>query len=71
MSFVAIFQEYWRDFLEGTLLTIQLVAIAAILGLALAVPVALGRLSETLPVRWFATGYSIFFRARRFWCSSS
>ena len=46
MSFVTIITEYWRDFLEGTLLTVQLVAIAAVLGVALAIPVALGRLSE-------------------------
>lgn len=62
MSFVTILAEYWPDFLEGTLLTIQLVAIAAVLGLALAVPVALGRLSENPAARWLTTAYSIFFR---------
>lgn len=62
MSFVTIIAEYWRDFLEGTLLTVQLVAIAAVLGVALAIPVALGRLSDNRAVRAGATAYSIFFR---------
>ena len=62
MSFVTIIAEYWRDFLEGTLLTVQLVAIAAVLGVLLAIPVALGRLSENRAVRAGATAYSIFFR---------
>lgn len=59
---MTILTEYWRDFLEGTLLTIQLVVIAAILGFALAVPVALGRLSANPALKGLTTAYSLFFR---------
>jgi putative lysine/arginine/ornithine/histidine/octopine transport system permease protein len=57
-----IFLRYWPDYLSGTWLTIQLVAISAILGFLLAVPVALARLSENPALRGAATGYSLFFR---------
>lgn len=62
MSLIGILTEYWRDFLEGTLLTVQLVAIAAVLGFALAVPVALGRLSARPTLQGLTTVYSLFFR---------
>ena len=54
--------EYWWDFLTGTWLTVQLVAIAGVLGLVVAVPVALARLSENRAIYGLATAYSIFFR---------
>jgi His/Glu/Gln/Arg/opine family amino acid ABC transporter permease subunit len=53
---------YWRDYLAGTWLTIQLVVISAILGFLLAVPVALARLSANPLLRGAATSYSLFFR---------
>lgn len=59
---MSILTEYWPDFLEGTLLTIQLVVIAAVLGFALAVPVALGRLSSNPALRLLTGIYSLFFR---------
>lgn len=62
MSLIELIVEYWRDFLEGTVLTVQLVVIAAVLGFALAVPVALGRLSARPALRALTTGYSLFFR---------
>lgn len=62
MSFLTIFTEYWPDFLEGTILTVQLVVIAAVLGFLLAIPVALGRLSANPAVKGATTAYSIFFR---------
>jgi putative lysine/arginine/ornithine/histidine/octopine transport system permease protein len=52
----------WRDYLAGTVLTVQLVAIAAVLGFLLAVPLALARLSSNRLVSGAATGYSLFFR---------
>jgi len=52
----------WRDYLAGTVLTVQLVAIAAVLGFLLAVPLALARLSSNRLVGGAATGYSLFFR---------
>jgi His/Glu/Gln/Arg/opine family amino acid ABC transporter permease subunit len=57
-----ILAEHWPRYLSGTWLTIQLVAISAVLGLLLAVPVALARLSANPVVRGAATGYSLFFR---------
>ena len=66
-----IVSEYGWDFVSGTWLTIQLVVIAAFLGLLIAVPVALARLSENRVVHGLATAYSLFFRARRSWCRSS
>ncbi len=57
-----ILTEYWPKYLSGTWLTIQLVTISAILGLLLAVPVALARLSENRLLRGSATAYSLFFR---------
>lgn len=61
-AFVDILAQYWPTYLSGTLLTIQLVLIAAVLGFLLAVPVALARLSENGILRGIASGYSLFFR---------
>ncbi len=58
----AILTDNWRDLLAGTWLTAQLVAIAAVLGFALAVPVALARLSSNRLVSGTAAAYSLFFR---------
>ena len=57
-----IVSEYGWDFVSGTWLTIQLVVIAGVLGLLIAVPVALARLSENRVVHGLATAYSLFFR---------
>ena len=57
-----ILKQYGPDFLSGTLLTIQLVVISAVLGLLLAVPVALARLARNPVVSGAATAYSLFFR---------
>lgn len=61
-AFIDIFVRYWPELLSGVWLTIQLVTIAGILGLFLAVPVALARLSENRLIFGVATGYSLFFR---------
>ena len=67
-----ILAENWRDLLSGTWLTVQLVAIAAVLGFVLAVPVALARLSPQ-PFRAAARPRPIrcSSAARRCSCSSS
>ena len=57
-----IVSEYGWDFVSGTWLTIQLVVIAGVLGLLIAVQVALARLSENRVVHGLATAYSLFFR---------
>jgi His/Glu/Gln/Arg/opine family amino acid ABC transporter permease subunit len=61
-ALIDILAEYWPKYLSGAWLTIQLVVISAILGLILAVPVALARLSENPAIRGTATAYSLFFR---------
>jgi His/Glu/Gln/Arg/opine family amino acid ABC transporter permease subunit len=61
-AYLDILTSYWPDLLRGTWLTVQLVAIAAILGFLLAVPVALARLSKNPLLRGIATAYSLFFR---------
>lgn len=61
-AFAEILSEHWPRYLSGTWLTVQLVAISAVLGLLLAVPVALARLSANPGLRGLATGYSLFFR---------
>jgi His/Glu/Gln/Arg/opine family amino acid ABC transporter permease subunit len=61
-ALLEILTDNWQDYLSGTWLTIQLVVIAAILGFALAVPVALARLSTNPLVNGCATAYSLFFR---------
>jgi putative lysine/arginine/ornithine/histidine/octopine transport system permease protein len=57
-----ILAEHWPRYLSGTWLTLQLVVISAILGLLLAVPVALARLSPNPAIHGAATAYSLFFR---------
>ena len=61
-GFIDILKQYGPAYLSGTWLTIQLVAISAVLGFALAVPVALARLSRNRVVHGLATAYSLFFR---------
>lgn len=57
-----IITEYGWDFVLGTWLTVQLVVISGVLGLILAVPVALARLSRNRLISSVAAGYSLFFR---------
>ena len=57
-----ILADNWRDLLSATWLTIQLMAISAILGFVLAVPAALARLSPNRFVSGTAMAYSLFFR---------
>jgi His/Glu/Gln/Arg/opine family amino acid ABC transporter permease subunit len=61
-AFVDIIREYGFDLLRGTFLTVQLVVISAILGILVAVPLALARMSKNVAIYWPASAYSIFFR---------
>ncbi|PZQ49710.1 MAG: ABC transporter permease [Rhodovulum sulfidophilum] len=61
-AFIDIIRDYGFDFLRGTWLTIQLVVISALLGVLVAVPLALARMSKTAAIYWPASLYSIFFR---------
>ncbi|WP_411145105.1 amino acid ABC transporter permease [Streptomyces sp. x-80] len=48
---------------DGVLMTLQAFAVGAVLSLVLGVLLAVGRLSDHKPVRWFATGFIELFRA--------
>ncbi|MGW1378058.1 ABC transporter permease subunit [Streptomyces sp. NPDC002446] len=48
---------------DGLLTTLQVFAVAAVLSLALGVLLAVARLSDHKPVRWFAAGFIELFRA--------
>ncbi|TPE50713.1 ABC transporter permease [Amaricoccus solimangrovi] len=61
-AFLEMVREYGPDFFWGTVLTIQLVVISALLGAAMAIPLALARMSRNLPLYWISSAYSIFFR---------
>ena len=54
--------RYGPRFLDGVVVTLQLVAISFLLGGLLAVPVALARLSKSGVLRALAYGYVYFFR---------
>ena len=62
MEFIEVAGEWLPAFLSGAWLTVQLVAISALLGLILAVPLALALAARTLALRALAYGYSLFFR---------
>jgi His/Glu/Gln/Arg/opine family amino acid ABC transporter permease subunit len=49
-------------FLSGAWITLQLTGLSALIGLALAVPVALARLSSNPLLRWPAFAYMFYFR---------
>jgi His/Glu/Gln/Arg/opine family amino acid ABC transporter permease subunit len=59
LSFVV---EHLPRFLQGALLTVQLATYSCLLGLCIAVPVALARLSTNRMLRGLSTGYVFFFR---------
>ncbi|MGD3110264.1 amino acid ABC transporter permease [Streptomyces sp. YGL11-2] len=48
---------------DGVLTTLQVFAVAAVLSLALGTLLAVARLSDHKPIRWFATGFVELFRA--------
>ncbi|MGR3496093.1 ABC transporter permease [Citreimonas sp.] len=59
MEFIA---EHLPRFLGGAVLTVQLAAISCVLGLLIALPVALSRLSRNPALRGLSTAYVFFFR---------
>ena len=63
--------SYWPRYLSGTWLTIQLVVISAILGVLLAVPLALARLSSNRRSAASPPATRCSSAARRCWCRSS
>ncbi|WP_029056781.1 ABC transporter permease [Stappia stellulata] len=58
-SFVA---NYWDDYLEGVVITIQLVVMSILLGAVLSLPIALARSSRNIVLSSIAYTYVYFFR---------
>ena len=58
----AIFAQYCTRFVDGFFVTIELLVLACALGAALAVPLALMRLSHRRLLRWPAAAYMYVFR---------
>ena len=56
---------------QGATLTLELVAIAVIAGLLLAIPLGIARSSKRWYVRSLPYAYIFFSAARRCWCSCS
>lgn len=54
---------YWRLFLDGTVCTVLLSALAVLFGFIIALLLALMRMGKIKPLRWLATAYVEVFRA--------
>ncbi len=55
-------QKYWGKYLDGFIVTLQIVAVSLCIGAALSVPIALGRSSRFAIFSWPAYAYVYFFR---------
>lgn len=60
---VDVIAQYWHVFLKGLGLTVFLTAVSMVLATALAIPLALGRLSPLRLLRWPANIFVEFMRA--------
>lgn len=60
---VDVIAQYWHVFLKGLGLTVFLTAVSMVLATALAIPLALGRLSPLRLLRWPANVFVEFMRA--------
>ena len=60
---LALLADSLPRLLDGTLLTLELLAVSLLIGGLLAHPIAFARLSENPLLRWPAYGYIFFFRA--------
>jgi polar amino acid transport system permease protein len=57
-----LFLKYAPGLLEGLLVTVELVAISVVIGMALAIPIAIARLSQNPILRGVSFAYVYFFR---------
>ncbi|MCV0424611.1 MAG: ABC transporter permease [Roseibium sp.] len=55
-------QKYWPKYIEGFLVTLQIVGVSLLLGALLSVPIAMARGSRWKIFSWPAYGYVYFFR---------
>lgn len=60
---IDVVAQYWHVFLKGLGLTVFLTAVSMVLATALAIPLALGRLSPVRLLRWPANVFVEFMRA--------
>lgn len=56
------FQKYWPEYVDGFIVTIQIVSVSLVLGALLSVPIAAGRASKLKIFSWPAYAYVNFFR---------
>lgn len=56
------------ELLSASVMTVRLVLLSGILGLLLAVPMALARMSKHRWVQALPFAYIFFFVVRRYWC---
>jgi len=62
MDFFAPITDNLDRFFDGALLTLKLTLISSAIGLAVAVPMAIGRLSSNPFIKWPIFGYMFYFR---------
>ncbi|WP_346912853.1 ABC transporter permease [uncultured Roseibium sp.] len=56
------FLKYWPEYVDGFIVTIQIVGLSLLIGAALSVPIALARSSKSRILSGLAYGYVYFFR---------
>lgn len=56
------FQKYWPKYIDGFIVTLQIVSISLLLGALLSIPIAAARASEWKVFSWPAFAYVNFFR---------
>lgn len=56
------FQKYWPKYVDGFVITIQIVSVSLVLGALLSIPIAAGRASSLKIFSWPAYAYVNFFR---------
>ncbi|MDR0916879.1 MAG: amino acid ABC transporter permease [Oscillospiraceae bacterium] len=61
-SAVANISLWMPSLIKGTGITISLTVVSVLVGVVLALFLALGKMSKILPIKWFCSGYIFFFR---------
>lgn len=61
-SYLKFLQEYGPRFIDGAIITVEQTLIAAIIAISIALVMALMKMSDILPLRWFAIAYIELFR---------
>ncbi|WP_417684411.1 ABC transporter permease [Roseibium sp.] len=61
-AFSPFVEKYWTKYLDGFVITLQIVVVSLALGALLSVPIALARSSRLAIIRWPAYAYVYFFR---------